>query len=407
LRFWRPVVRRALHLATTPCYVFAAEPVAQVLATLVNFDPGLPVRHWFSCKTQPLPPLLRWWQRQQRPVEIVSEFEYLAARQAGFPPSRILANGPAKHAWLPRHDAPGLHVNFDSTTELRALLPAARSQGWRLGIRLLTPSEHNPEHPGHPTQFGMAPDEARLALNLLRKQGLKAECLHFHLRTNIPRAAVYERALRQAASFCQSTRFQPSFLDCGGGWPPAHTRSPEGRPFSADWELRELEVAFHRTLPLFPALRELWLENGRYLTASSGVLAITILDVKQRRGLRQLICDGGRTQHALVSTWEQHALHPLKVTRGRDVETAVYGPTCMAFDRLALTTLPASLDMGDRLLWLDAGAYHLPWETRFSHGLAAVVWHEDGRVALARKAESLEDPSRWIDPPSETESLPV
>ena len=143
-------------------------------------------------------------------------------------------------------------------------------------------------------------------------------------------------------------------------------------------------------MPRFPGLRELWLENGRFLTARSGVLVVTVLDVKERGGLRQLICDGGRTMNALVSNWEEHALLSVPQRSGATQLTAVHGPTCMAFDQLTRRPLPRSLRPGDRLVWLDAGAYHIPWETRFSHGLAAVLWHADGKLTCARAAESFD-----------------
>jgi hypothetical protein len=63
----------------------------------------------------------------------------------------------------------------------------------------------------------------------------------------------------------------------------------------------------------------------------------------------------------------------------------------MAFDQLADRALPGRLQVGDHLVWMDAGAYHIPWETRFSHGWAAVLWHEDGRLSEARPAERFED----------------
>jgi len=109
--------------------------------------------------------------------------------------------------------------------------------------------------------------------------------------------------------------------------------------------------------------------------------------------VRQLICDGGRTMNALLSVWEQHALVPLETRRGRELLTVVHGPTCMAFDQLARIPLPASLRPGDHLLWLDAGAYHLAWETRFSHGLAGVCWHDETGLRLARPAQSF--PEWW------------
>ncbi len=394
LAFWRDRVTRALARHATPFYLFSAQPVQEALGELGRFDRELPVpvRHWYSCKTLPLPPLLRWWRAQGRGLEVVSEFEFLAARAESFPPQDILVNGPAKHRWLSRHTLTGLSVNFDSRAELEALLPLARRFDWRVGIRCLTRAEFDPEDPARPTQFGFAPDEAIAALRRLQRARVRLEMIHFHLRTNVEAPTVYERALEDVAAVCRAARFAPTIVDAGGGWPPPHTRARDGRAFDARFTLADLAARYRRVLPRFPGLAELWLENGRWLTARSGVLATRVLDVKQRRGLRQFICDGGRTNHALVSHWEQHGLLTVPARSGRTCLTAVYGPTCMAFDQLACRFLPRSIRPGDVLVWLDAGAYHLPWETRFSHGLAAVLWEEGGTLRRARDAE---DFSRW------------
>jgi hypothetical protein len=69
----------------------------------------------------------------------------------------------------------------------------------------------------------------------------------------------------------------------------------------------------------------------------------------------------------------------------------------MAFDQLARIPLPRSLKAGDHLLWLDAGAYHIPWEARFSHGQATVWWHDETGLRLAREKETFESFwSSWL-----------
>ncbi|NBR86337.1 MAG: hypothetical protein EBS84_09125 [Proteobacteria bacterium] len=394
LAFWRRLVRAALATRTdTPFFLCSAEPIAEALVELQELAGAAqpPIRHWLSCKTQPLAPLLRWWRRQGRPIEVVSEFEYRAARHEGFVTENILINGPAKHRWLPRVAAPGLRVNFDSLRELKELLPLAKQLQWHVGLRLRTSLEHDPEHPEFPTQFGFEAAEAMAALKALRRADLKVEALHFHLRTNVPGAAVYEEAIAEAHSFCVAANWWPAFLDCGGGLPPRHTFSPGGKAFAAEFSLPALRKVFRRWLPRFQGLRELWLENGRFVSARSGVLVVTVLDVKERAGLRQLICDGGRTLNALVSNWEEHGLISLPPRSGPQVLTAVHGPTCMAFDQLTRRPLARSLRPGDRLIWLEAGAYHLPWETQFSHGRAAVFWHEGDNLSVARSAGEFAD----------------
>lgn len=401
LRFWKRLVREALRISgSTPLYVFSAEPVAERLAKLDAAFAGskLSVRHWLSCKTQPVRPLLRWWRGRGGDIEVVSEFELRAALTEGFTPERILVNGPAKHHWLPKLPLRGLSVNFDSVAELKALLPLAKKLDWRVGLRICTSEEFDPENPKLPTQFGFTPDEAATGLKLLKRAGVELQIAHFHLRTNVASPEIYERAIREVAEMCRAGKVPPKFLDIGGGLPPGHTFSRNGDVFDAGWRkqgLAKFAAMLANSAKLFPDLREIWLENGRFLSAASGVLVVKVLDVKERRGVRQLICDGGRTMNALVSNWEQHELLTLPERKGSRALTAVCGPTCMAFDQLALRPLPRAIRAGDHLVWMEAGAYHLPWETRFSHGHAAVAWHDEGELRIARERQDFEEWWNW------------
>lgn len=430
LAFWRRLLAEPLPRSTpTPFFLFSALPIAERISELDQAlaRAGLPpatgpgeasdpprtggrapkilCRHWLSCKTQPVAPLLRWWRGQGRDIEVVSEFELRAALAEGFPPTRILVNGPAKHHWLAPFDrAPGLRglaVNFDSPTELDALLPLAQRLNWRCGVRLNTAGEFDPENPRFPTPFGFAPDAAVAALKKLQRARARVETVSFHLRTNLASAQIYQRAINEAAELCRAARFAPAYLDLGGGLPVRHVLTRGGKVFDGEFGLRAFAEMLRQSAKLFPGLRELWLENGRWLSAGSGVLAVKILDVKERRGSRQLICDGGRTLHALTSLWEQHRLLTLPARAGACVLTAVHGPTCMSFDQLARVPLPRSLRAGDRLVWLDAGAYHIPWETRFSHGHAAVLWHDAAGLRAVRARQSFADFwGQWQTPPS-------
>jgi diaminopimelate decarboxylase len=259
-----------------------------------------------------------------------------------------------------------------------------------LGIRCHTRQEYDPENPARPTQFGMMPGEAVAALRRLIRAGVRLETVHFHLRTNVASPGSYARALAEVAAICRQARFQPKYLDCGGGWPPSRVRGKTGRLLDADFDLAQMRRVYASVASAFPGLGELWLENGRFVTARSGVLVVRVLAVKERRRRRFLICDGGRTMNALVSNWEVHDLFPVPPRTGPLVPTTVCGPTCMAFDQLARCRLPVNVRVGDCLVWTEAGAYHLPWETRFSHGYAAVVWHEANRLTVVRPRESFE-----------------
>jgi diaminopimelate decarboxylase len=258
-------------------------------------------------------------------------------------------------------------------------------------VRINTGEEFDPENPQFPTQFGFTPDEAVIALKKLLRAKVRTETVHFHLRSNLQSAQIYQRAMAEVAAVCRAANFTPLHLDIGGGMPVRHVLTRGGKVLDGEFGLRAFAEMLRQSAKQFPGLREIWLENGRWVSAGSGVLVVKILDIKERRGVRQLICDGGRTMNALTSLWEQHRILTMPERSGAETLTVVHGPTCMAFDQLARIPLPRSLRAGDHLIWLDAGAYHLPWETRFSHGHAAVCWHDERGLRLVHERQSFEN----------------
>jgi diaminopimelate decarboxylase len=276
-------------------------------------------------------------------------------------------------------------VHFDSCGEVQRLLALAVSARWRVGIRCHAPDECDARDPQYGGQFGMTAAEAVAALRLLRDAGADVCGVQFHLgqRRQHPDACV--RAVEHAASICARAGFAPRYLDVGGGLPA---------PADADAALRGLERGIAVARRSFsPELEEIWLENGRFVTVTSTALAIRVLDVKERDDSRYLICDGGRTNHALAADQGPHPLLHIPRRGGAPALTTICGPTCMTDDVLARLPLPADIAVGDVIAWMDAGAYHLPWETRFSQGLCAVVWCDaDGALSLARDREA---PELW------------
>jgi len=357
------------------------------LNVLASLDRGTPVRNWLSLKTHPLRRLLREWQELGLGVEVVSEFELRAALEEGFPPERILVNGVAKHRWLPDISVAGLRVHFDSPEEVQHLASMASNHGWRVGIRFQVEGQFDPDEPRFTTQFGMSHPEARAAIEKLRDFGCEPESVHFHLRSNVKEPAEYARAIEDLSRGCEYAGLEPRFLDCGGGLPcPGEDLQ---RDAFGPFDLGLFADVLLTGAKNLKTVEEIWLENGRFLTSRAGVLIVRVIDVKERAEGRYLVCDGGRTNHALVSDWERHAILSVPPRSGLLRLTTVCGPTCMAYDRLARIELPTDLGVGDLLVWLNAGAYHIPWETRFSHGLAPIVWMDQkGRLTLARERES-------------------
>lgn len=383
---WGTLAERAAAAFGTPCYVSRWAPVARMAAAQEQRFGRIAVRSWLSFKTHPVPQLAAEWIRSGRGVEVVSEAELVAIRALGCPVSQLLINGVGKHAWMHRHAIPGARVHFDSVREVDALLPLAAAQGWRVGLRCHVPAERDARDRHFGGQFGLSADEFVATSGRASAEGVTIEGVHFHLGQAARSRHSYREAMSYVVDLCKRSDLRPGYVDCGGGIDAGDDteRAFDDLVSAASWARREM-----------PKLAEIWLENGRYLTRRSAALVVRVLDIKEREECRYLICDGGRTNHALDADNGAHRVLVRPDRSGMHVFTTIVGPTCMTDDRLARLDLPDTVSPGDLIVWLDAGAYHLPWETRFSHGLCAVAWVDaTGTLTLARARET---PEAWSD----------
>jgi diaminopimelate decarboxylase len=386
---WRLLADRCSNIVGTPCYVISERCIGEALAALNSLESSVRLRHWVSLKTQPVARLVRAAMGWDLGIDVVSDYELSGAISAGVPADRILVNGVGKHHWLRRHRIAGLSVHLDSIAEVLALATQARDLGWRIGLRSAIPDRDSIGW----DQFGMTVAELRQAAMVLANESVAVSGVHFHLHTNVPRVGEYRRALEHAACTIDATRLTPEYLDIGGGLPIAGEVPLDGSAAAASFDFAEFREFLVSIPPTLPSVREVWLENGRFLTGPAGALVITVLDRKERGDSIYLICDGGRVNHARMASIEKHEILLAPERTGPLRKTVVCGPTCSSVDRLGCWMLPESVEPGDRVIWLAAGAYHIPLETRFSAGFAPVVWfNERQEPEVIRERET---PAQW------------
>jgi diaminopimelate decarboxylase len=384
---WRVLADQAGRAVGTPCYVMAETPIQHAMQQLQTMESSIPLRHWLSLKSQPVAQLLHVALESGFGVDVVSEFELLSALSSGVPPERILVNGVGKHRWLAAHRLRGLNVHFDSTAEVRALAVLAKALDWCVGLRCAVP-----ETSGCYNQFGMTADEVRSGAALLRSFGVAVRGLHFHLHTSVQSVDEYQRALAWVAEVARDACLTPEYLDVGGGLPIAGEWSMDGVCVAGAFDLDEFREWLGGIHAVLPSVQQVWLENGRFLSGPAGVLAVSVLDKKDRNDTTFLICDGGRVNHARMASMEKHEITLSPAREGPLRKTVVCGPTCADLDRLGCWMLPDSIEPGDRVLWLTAGAYHIPLETRFSTGLAPVVWFDvEQQLSIIRDRETAQE----------------
>ncbi len=376
---WLEISKRASRFET-PFYLLWQEPFETALRKLsqsVGAATAISVQQWYSFKTLPVPRMAEVARSMGLGIEVVSEFELETALTLGFPHDCILVNGVAKHAWLVQK-IDFLNVIFDSMTEVTQLGPRAHQLAWKIGLRVAVSNQRDADDPSYPAQFGLAVEDLGRADAVLRALGLTVDILHFHLRSNVSSTADYSLAISEIAAAVHKYNLSPKIVDIGGGLPDETIGNDSAA--APKIELSEYATTISYCCSRFPEAKSIWLENGRYLLGPAGVLVVTVRDTKVIQGTRFLICDGGRTNHALESDWAPHNVLLMNATTDRQntEPTVICGPTCMAYDWIFRGHFSSDAKIGDRLVYLNAGAYHIPWETRFSHGLARVVFTRDG-----------------------------
>lgn len=375
----------------TPQFLCFESILNKTLLKLNSINSYIPIKHWYSFKTQPVKEYLLSVKKMGMSVEVVSEYEYLAALNCGFSPEDILINGAGKWKWIKKYNIKNLNYIFDSIYDIKNISKIAKKQNWNIGIRLTIKSSRDPDEQIYSGQFGLTKKELPCAIKILRNNFLIPNIIHFHCRTMIPNSSYYYEAINETAEFCKDLKLYPKIIDIGGGLPVSTTKYRSEKSDNID--INDFTYKISKFVKeKIPSVEKLWMENGRYLTASSSILILRILDIKDRNNTRYLICDGGRINHAMVSDWECHQLETYSKKSNKNKNTCfttICGPTCMAYDFLQRQQLPLDLEIGDLVIWHDAGAYHIPWETRFSGGLAQVIWCDNkNNLKLIRYRES-------------------
>lgn len=394
---WHELAKQAGEIVGTPCYVVSEAEILHAFSTLQGLESSVRLRHWLSLKTQPLPRLVKFAFDHGLGVDVVSSFELFGVTSLGIPGRRILVNGLAKHKWLTKSAPQRLNVQFDSVAEVSALAETSRDLGWRVGLRCaIPPSGGDDLHDDSGDswdQFGMTGNELREAAAVLRTTGVSVSGLHFHLHANVHHIGEFRRAIDYVEEMAKALELSPEYINVGGGLPIAGESSLDGRVFASALNLSDFQGLLASIPKRMSSVSEVWLENGRFLSGSSGALVVTVLDKKIRGEETILICDGGRVNHARMAAMERHEIILLPHRDGFKGRSVLCGPTCATVDRLGCWQLPIDVEPGDRVIWLSAGAYHIPLETRFSQGLAPVVWFNAvGEPEVVRRRET---PSQW------------
>jgi diaminopimelate decarboxylase len=384
----------------TPTYVYNAGIIRARYRSLDQALAALPHRLCYAVKANSNLAVLRILRELGAGADIVSAGELRRVLVAGFPADQIVFSGVGKTAdeLLAAVQAGIGHLNVESREELELLARIAEAEGARVrvGIRV-NPDVTTDTHPYISTgksgiKFGVPTDQVLPAAEfIMRRPLLELTTIAMHLGSQIvdtePFLEGIARLNQLVAQLRRTGVSTLQVLDLGGGL---------GIRYSEERSLEPESFAAAIVPPLRSAGLTVYLEPGRFLVGSAGVLLTRVLYRKHSGGKEFVVVDAGMND--LVRPSHYHAYHEIVELEERDRPPGrvdIVGPVCETGDFLALDRMMPGLKAGDGLAVLGAGAYGFVMASSYNgRPRAAEVMVDDGRWWVARERESLDDLSR-------------
>lgn len=363
--WWHARRSELLDLAAErgPVYAYDAATLRSAAESLRALDAV--ARVFYSVKANCHPGVLRVLHDAGIGFECVSaaELDHVLALFPGLDAARLLFTP----NFAPREEyrrgfESGARVTVDNVHPLREWPEIFR--GREVFLRL-DPGRGRGHHAhvrtaGAQSKFGLAPEQMAEARALLDACGARVVGLHAHSGSGIRAPEAWSEValfLAEAAERFPGVRV----LDLGGGL--GVPEQPEQSPLDLD-ALGEQLRRFQAANPRF----ELWLEPGRFLVATAGVLLARVTQIKRKGEVTYVGLETG--MNSLIRPPLYGAYHPL-VNLSRLGEPAtwiahVVGPICETGDILGRSRrLPPTAE-GDVILIANAGAYGRVMSSRYN-----------------------------------------
>jgi ornithine decarboxylase len=259
-------------------------------------------------------------------------------------------------------------VTFDNSYELKKIKEYAPHAG--LVLRIRVPNTGSMVELS--SKFGAHPGEAVDLIIAAFEMGLVVEGLSFHVGSQCTNFENYMQALQLSANIINEVETRTGkkirILDIGGGFPVKY--HPGIR--SIRTLARKLNAEIKR---LFPADMQILAEPGRFLVANTCTLVAKVIGKAYRDGKPCYYINDG-VYHTYSGQIFDHINYPvLPFREGETQISAVFGPTCDAFDTITLSAELPDLDLSDLVYSENMGAYTIASSTYFNGFPPAKVVH--------------------------------
>jgi diaminopimelate decarboxylase len=388
----------------TPLYVYSADEVKRRVALFKVAFKSVPHTIGFAVKANSNLSLLKLMAKLGCGFDIVSGGELERVRVAA--PKRVkevVFSGVGKQVEeIDRALKLGILIfNVESAAELEVL--AARTKALRKKARVafrVNPDVNAETHPYISTglrehKFGV---DIRIAPELYARAAeskwLEVAGVSCHIGSQITNVAPFGEAMQRVRSLVEGLRaagHKIRYVDAGGGLGISYQTRPDG---PADhFEQRVKQYAAQIQSALGGLGIHLLLEPGRSIIAHAGALLSRVVYTKQNGSKSFVIVDAAMNDLIRPSLYQaHHEIVPVHMNSADSITADIVGPVCETGDFFARDREISSVNEGDLVALLDAGAYGMSLASNYNtRPRAAEVLVEGKRAKLIRKRETVRE----------------
>ncbi len=361
----------------SPLFVIDCERLRRQYRALAAALPGVDLH--YALKPLPDRTVVQVLAKEGAWFDLATNGEVDLVRDAGIPPKRCIHSHPIKRGSDIRH-ALDRRINkfvVDNAEEIAKF--AAQRSRVKLLLRL---SVRNPDTViDLSRKFGC---DASAAIGLIEEAarlGVRIVGLSFHAGSQLPRPDKYVEAIATCGRIIAEARergFPLEVLDIGGGFPIDYLKpAPDIDSFCAP---------IRAALAKLPAGLRLIAEPGRFICGPAVVAISTVMGRAKREGRWWYYLDDGVYGTFSAQIYDKMRL-PVEPLSGPDrprEPCVISGPTCDSLDVIAEDLPMPVLEIGERLVARQAGAYTMATATDFNYFprakvIAVNVERADGR----------------------------
>jgi ornithine decarboxylase len=372
--------------------------LSKLLIQFNRWKKCLPNIHpYYAVKCNPDPVVVQFLQNLGCNFDCATKAEMeLVVNQLGHDPAEVVFSNPCKlESHIRYADSIGVNTtiidNHDEVSKIKRCHPNAK-----VLIRLAC-SDASGRSPMS-LKFGASRDQVGPLLEHAASVGLPVVGVHFHVGSGCSDPKSYKKALmdaRRAFDIGSELGHDMHIVDIGGGFPGLNVldgscQTSNGVHFEE--MARIINSMVNQLFPkdsIYPQYKII-AEPGRFFGQAAQALVNKVMgksvvgtcpseDGQQRKLIRYYMTEGLYGTLSCIIFDQQDSLKPIllneKENDGPCPVGTMFGPTCDGFDKIGeLTNLP-ELEIGDRLLYLQFGAYTSSITTRFNGFDPATVFY--------------------------------